>query len=97
MPGGEPPWGNVLLKGHSGECVGLGGGLYLFACCCVEGFMVQGEEGSLCIAKGFGVTLFPCPPSPQPSLPQTAEDEHLFSFSLAKRWVSLVVGFFLFF
>lgn len=42
-------------------------GVFASAGCCTEGFVLQGGGDS--VVKGFWMTLFPCPPSPQPSLP----------------------------
>ena len=62
--------GECVVEEHSGvyRVRGSRGGLCLFTCHCMEGLILQGREDSLCVAKGFWVTLFPCPPSPQPSL-----------------------------
>ena len=56
-----------------GECAAEGTqrcvGLCRFAGHHKEGFVLQGGGDSLYIAKGFWITLFPCLPLPQPSLP----------------------------
>lgn len=56
MDGREFPWGERVVEGGTVirvVCVGFREGLCLFACCCTEGFMLQGREDSLCVAKGF--------------------------------------------